>query len=270
MRRNLLAIALVTSAATVPAVAQTTDQTATADETVTNGATTNRIDPGRVVPLGAWNRTVRDELTGWSVRALRGSDVYGPGGEEIGAVEDIIVGPDGKLTSLVAEVGGLWDIGDTHVNVPWEQVEIEIDDDNGFFDTDIEVTIPVGEDNVDDFGLFNDGDPIALGSGATGGVDGVDFGNRAWRTSELIGDYARLVGPDGPVAYGYVTDLMIENDEVAATIVNAGYPGMGGYYAYPNYAARGYGWEPGSPYYDLPYDPAQIEALEPMERRVYN
>ncbi|QBK29538.1 PRC-barrel domain-containing protein [Roseitalea porphyridii] len=269
MPRNLIAIALMASTAAVPAAAQTTDDNGTG-ETMTEGSTINQIDPGRVVPLGAWSQTVRDELSGWSVRALRGSDVYGPSGEEIGAVEDIIVGPEGNLTSLVAEVGGFWDIGDTHVNVPWDQVEIRIDDDDGFFDTDIEVTIPVSEDNVDDFGLFTDGDPIALGSGATGGVDDVDFGDRAWRTSELIGDYARLVGADGPVTYGYVTDLMIENDQVAATIVNAGYPGMGGYYAYPNYAARGYGWQPGSPYYDLPYDPEQIEALEPMERRVYN
>lgn len=269
MRRNLIAIALMTSTATLPAAAQTTQDNG-ADETMTEGTTTNQIDPGRVVPLGTWNQTVREDLTGWSVRSLRGSDVYGPDGEEIGVVEDIIVGRDGQLRSLIAEVGGFWDIGDTHVNVPWDEVAIDIDDDDGFFDSNIEITVPVNEDNVNDFGLFTDADPIALGSDLTTGVEDVDFGDRAWRTSELIGDYARLVGPEGPVAYGYVTDLMIENDEVAATIVNAGYPGMGGYYAYPNYAARGYGWEPGSPYYDLPYDPEEVESLEPMERPAYN
>ncbi|WP_306119178.1 MULTISPECIES: PRC-barrel domain-containing protein [unclassified Roseitalea] len=233
-------------------------------------AAQNAIDPGEVVPLGTWNTVLGENINGVSVRRLNGSDVNGEDGEEIGTVEDIIVGPDGQVISIIAEVGGFWDIGDQHINVPWEEVTVNADADDNWFDTQFDVRIPVNEDNVTDFDLFgDDSDPITAGSDLTRIVDDADFEGRAWRTSELIGDFARLAGGDGePLYHGYVYDMIIRDGEVVGTIINARYPG--GYYAYPSYAGRGYGWAPGSPYYDLPYTEQDVAELQPLDAGVYD
>lgn len=45
---------------------------------------------------------------------------------------------------MVAEVGGFWDIGDTHVAVPWAQVDVQSYD---------RIVVPVTEETVDDYQL---------------------------------------------------------------------------------------------------------------------
>lgn len=139
-------------------------------------------------------------------------EVYGAGGEEIGEVEDIIIGQDGRILAIVAEVGGLWDIGDTHVSVPFDQVEINQARDG--------VVVPVTEETVDDYGLFEGGwlDDETVAAASTvesqvaGDLDDVELGPRAWRVSELIGDYARLREGDGYRNYGYVNDVILRGD----------------------------------------------------------
>ena len=221
-------------------------------------AAAQQVDTGDVISLTEWNYG-DVAASGWSASALMDEDVYGQDGEEIGEVEDLIFGPDGRLISLVAEVGGFWDMGDTHVGVPWEQVE--------YAGTDGGVVVPVTEENVDDFDVFEySGLPgSALEGEMVAGLDDAEIGGRAWRASELIGDYARLSGDEGPMNYGYVTDVIVQDGEVAATIVSArGVYGRGAY-AYPPYAGYGYGWEPGSPFYDMPYGEADIEGYAPLE-----
>src|SRR5512145_81447 len=76
-----------------------------------------------VVPLADWGY---DELytSGQSVDEMLDADVVGPTGEEIGDVENILFRADGKVLSVIAEIGGFIDIGDTHVSVPWEEVKV--------------------------------------------------------------------------------------------------------------------------------------------------
>ena len=105
-----------------------------------------RLESAETVNLDMWGY---DQLyaEGWRAEEFLDSDVYGPDGEEIGEVEDIVVGPDGSILSVVAEVGGFWDIGDTHVSVPWDQVELLADAEG--------IQIPVTEENVEDYGLYD-------------------------------------------------------------------------------------------------------------------
>lgn len=183
-------------------------------------------------------------------------DVFGPTGEEIGDVEDIIAGQDGKLLAVIAEVGGFWDIGDTHVSIPWSEIEL----------VGGGVSVPVTEENVDQYGLF-DRDYLTADAAANrivGEVDAADTGPRSFRLSELIGDYARLRGEgDQPVNYGYVQDVMIRDGEIAAVIVapDVGY-GVGGFYGYP---WHGHGYIPGGRYYDMPYAERDIADMEAFE-----
>ena len=74
---------------------------------------------GNVDILATWNY---DPLyaEGWSVdNMFDETDVIGDNGEEIGDVENIIFSNDGQILGIIAQVGGFWDIGDTHVFVPW-------------------------------------------------------------------------------------------------------------------------------------------------------
>ncbi|MEF2553452.1 PRC-barrel domain-containing protein [Aurantimonas sp. A2-1-M11] len=224
------------------------------------GAADNTLT-AEIISLSEWNY---DDLYASGVSAedfIDEMEVYGLTGDEIGDVEDVIIGSDGKILSVIAEVGGFWDMGDTHVSVPWEQVELRPGADG--------IIVPVTEETVEDYGLFEN-DLVTAATATTSitaEVDDAEFGPRAWRVSELIGDYARLRQDDGYRNYGYVNDVILRDGQVAAVVVNAdvGY-GTRGAYAYPYYGyGAGYGWGPGNQYYDLPYAENDIGEMEAFD-----
>ena len=120
-------------------------------------------------------------------RDLVGAEVFGVGdGEEIGNVRDALVsGKDPRIVALIAEVGGFWDMGDTHVAVPWEDVELTPDG----------VQVPVNEENAEEYDLFEGQFSV---TGQEPGQAGEPAGDaskqepRIWKLSALINDYARL------------------------------------------------------------------------------
>ncbi|MGQ9368421.1 PRC-barrel domain-containing protein [Azospirillum sp. ST 5-10] len=197
---------------------------------------------------------------GWSAdEFIDDVDVHGPAGEEIGDIENIVVGPDGRIRSVIAEVGGFWDIGDTHVNVPWDQVTWDKARER--------VTIPVTEESVDDYAVDVEETGWLSASEAGQRVQAVDddleVGPRAWLVSELIGDYARL--REG-VDYGYVDDVIFGQDGgVQAVVVrpDSGY-GTSGYFGYPYYG-YGYGFDPGQNYYEMPYTEGDVAGVDPLD-----
>lgn len=207
------------------------------------------VDAGTVVPEGWPDQNLYVE-NAWSVDRLFGRDVMGPGGERIGDVEDVVMNDDGKVVALIAEVGGFWDIGDTHVSVPWDMVEIGQDG---------SVTIPVTQDTITDYDLF---DSSGLPEGAeisaevVEGVDDAELGVGLWRASELMSDYLRVVGDDATwVNFGYVSDLIVLDGAIDATIVSTTARYGPATYAYPYRGGTvdGYGmWRPAASTYDLP------------------
>lgn len=212
-----------------------------------------------IVPLDGW--TTDDLYTaGISVEELIGADVVGPeGDDDIGDVENVLFGPEGEVLSVVAEIGGFLELGDTHVNIPWDQVEV--------LDGGDEVRVPVTEEAVADYTLFSeaivglsDVEDVQQVSGDNAGE--VLTGPQVWRATDLVGDYARLRDGEGWVNYGYVEDAIIRDGRVAAVVANAdvswGAPGL---YAYPYNA----GWEPAGAFYDLPYERTETEILEPLD-----
>ena len=253
----------------------------TAANTGATAGSDGAIQVGEVIPLDDWDMDTVYR-SGWSAEALFDREVYGENGEEIGDVEDLIVGPDGRLLSVVAEVGGFWDIGDTHVSVPWDRVVIREDG---------TVQIPVTEDTVDDFSVLNVPTMGQIANDVVTELDDVELGPRAWRASEVIGDIARIRGDatsqaaeqttgqqaagqtaqSGYMGFGYVDDLIFQDGQIVAAVVDrdAGY-GTRGRYAYPFYGYR-YGWHPGNRYYNMPYDRAEATAIEPYaEDRLMN
>ncbi len=52
-----------------------------------------------------------------------GAKVVTPGGDHLGKVEDLIVGPDGKVQGAVLSVGGFLGIGDKKVAIAWDALK---------------------------------------------------------------------------------------------------------------------------------------------------
>lgn len=187
-----------------------------------------------MIDLGTWDYEPLQQ--GWSAEDMIGSaDIYDQDNEVIGELEDLIIGPDGKIKRAIIEAGGFLDIGDTHFSYPWDQVR-KIDE--GSFQ------VMLDEDNIDDYSVFGD-------------VDDQPAAGRNWRASELINDYAYV----GDVRYGWVDDIIIGPDDTVQAVVI--YPdvtyGRAGPYALPYY---GTGFDPGVDRYVVPYTPEEIAELD--------
>lgn len=205
-------------------------------------------DKTEIIALPAWRSNYNELYAGMSVEELLGADVHGTTGEDIGEVENLVIGKDGEVLSVIAEVGGFLELGDKHISIPWDRVTVGVDGDD--------LSIPLTQDTLEEFSLFADPRVTAQEARTTiQEVEGDDAGvvttgPRAWRATELIGDHARLRDKDGFVNYGYVHDLIIRDGKVAAVVVSPDVTWGPGLYAYPYY---GYwsGWHPAFPYYDL-------------------
>lgn len=196
-----------------------------------------------------------DELyaTGVSVEELLdGMDVNGAEEQDIGEVEDVLIGRDGRVLSVIAEVGGFWDMGDTHISIPWRQVDLANYADG--------ITVPITEDNADDYSLF-DREVVsraAVEDEVVSEVDSAETAGGVWRASELVGDYARVRDGDAWSDYGYVSDMIVRDGRVAAVIVTPDVTwDTAGYRAYP-WTAETTGWRPADRYYDLPYSRDEV------------
>ncbi len=199
----------------------------------------------KAVDIHAWRL---DPASGWSVKRLIGKKVKGPKGENVGEVDNIVFGPDGKVRELIVSTGGFLGFGDKNLAVKWSEVTAGPGYDY--------VSTPITAESVKKYGLF-DGFPKSSGPLAA----------RDWRSSELIGDYVYL---KGNVHYAYVRDLIVsEGGELQAVIVSpdVGFAhGAGGYYAYP-FFGYAHGWNPGNAHYNLPYGTADIAQLLPYAYR---
>ena len=72
------------------------------------------------------------------VKNLIGKDVYGANGKEIGEINNLLIGPDGRVHAAIVEFGGFLGIGEHKVAVPWDQLNVTKD----------RVTVNMTEDQV--------------------------------------------------------------------------------------------------------------------------
>lgn len=202
-----------------------------------------------VIPLSEWRY---DELyRGWSADALLGIPVRGPQGDEIGEVENLLIDRQGTIVAVIAEVGGIGDVGDIHVAVPWDDVERRAR----------AIEVPVTPDSLPEYGLFEEDFFSILDVGEVDPVtEDLRTGPGIWKATELLDDYA-IIEPGEP--YGYVSDLVFDDaGNLKSVIVNASNADIGylGNYAYPWYGHE-QGWKPGARAYSLPYTREEIAGL---------
>lgn len=207
-----------------------------------------------VVVLSDWAYEPLYE-SGWSVeQMIDEAAVVGPSGEEIGQVENLVFSDDGKIMAMIAEVGGVLDMGDTHVSIPWNEVELSKDMQR--------IEIPINEESADDYAIF--GDRSALLKEEADRIVTVDeetqTGTKIFKATDLIGDYAYL---SEDVQYGYVNDLLVQDGKVSAVVIDASRYALPGYYAFPYDPTDG--WRPSGLRYQLPYSEGEIATISTFD-----
>ncbi len=111
------AIALLTAGAvaqTPPANKTTPSQTQTTPAPAPNAQT----PPATPSTTAATTQSTNQ----WRGSQLIGLDVYNSADENIGDINDVILGKDGRIELVVVGVGGWLGMGEHSVALPWEQV----------------------------------------------------------------------------------------------------------------------------------------------------
>lgn len=191
---------------------------------------------------------------GFSAETVMGMDVVGKKGEKIGSVENLLINQNGKIVAVIAQVGGVWDIGDTHVAVPWAEVTVK----------NSNLHAPITEKNASEYSLFKQEYFTKQEVGEIRTVqDDLNTGPKIWKATDLMDDYVLLESGEG---YGYIDNLTFnKNGELQSVVVNASNPDYDyGYYAYPWYGygyGYNYGWNSALGQYVLPYGNRDLVGL---------
>jgi YD repeat-containing protein len=243
---------------TVPALAQQNSQFQSNATEMSQQNDTRRVISSRSPTIRGWNYD-RVYQNGWSAdRMIDDADVIGAGGEDLGEVTNIIIGEGGRIRGIIATVGGFWGIGDTRVFVPWNQFR--------YVPADNRVYIPLTEDNVD---YYEAAAAELLMRGNNNQIQAVEddyiTGASLWKATDLIDDYVYFNNRN---RYGYVTDLIFRSDGTLYAYVanpSAGYGYGRGPRAFPYYTGTDYSWNPGTAYFNAPFDETDAANLEPFE-----
>ncbi len=122
---------------------------------------------GSTVSAGAWAETVR------KASDIIGAAVLTPGGDEVGTVEDLIVGSGDDVSAAVLSVGGFLGIGDKLVMVPYDEIR---------FSTNNTVIYPATRDGLEALPSF-EGSALDLAAADSAAKDAME------KTGELRGEY---------------------------------------------------------------------------------
>jgi len=100
----------------------------TTGQAPTSGSTTAQAPApgGSTVGVGGDTKIMADvPPNSMPVTNFYKQNVYDPGNNKIGEVDDVLVGADGKINALVIGVGGFLGIGEKHVIVPFSAVKAD-------------------------------------------------------------------------------------------------------------------------------------------------
>ena len=200
-----------------------------------------------------WNYSQLYEHGGIRAENLLGAAVVGSGGVRIGAVENAVLDQQGRMVGIIARVGGIWDVGDRLVAVPFEQLRF----------TERGVRVPITQENVDEFDLY--GDDSFVGEEDLQPDSPGEPGH--WKVTDLLHDYAIFPGGKG---YGYVDDVLFtRKGEIQAVVIQTGSAYPSGQFAYPFDPVSG-DWMPSFAAFTVPFDRQQAAGLKPFSYSRYD
>ena len=263
--RNVLSLTkLLVITSLMPVHVYAADSEAQSSERADESALSGPQHDQGVRSLDEWNYSAIYEQEGFRGKQLLEEKVFSPQNNEIGTMANIVLDQKNQIVTVIAEIGGMWNSGDRHVAIPWDEVE--------FFEDGIKV--PVREENVEEYDLFTNvtiNDSYIYKQEMQQVItveEDVATGPRTWKISDIIDDYASMKNDGG---YGYITDTLFSRSGVMqAIIVKPANDEFGqGPRAYPFY---GYpeGWRPGDSHYILPYSREDVVKLPAFEYEKYN
>ena len=111
--KTTLALALMGALISVPALAQTAGSSDTTRSNTTAATAPNTAaSPLYEMKAGQWRAT-----------KLNGINVYDPGNNKIGDINELIIGRDGRVAAVVVGTGGFLGIGEHNSAIPFDQVQ---------------------------------------------------------------------------------------------------------------------------------------------------
>lgn len=96
---------------------------------------------------------VNAEDSDLTAERLSGASVYGPNGEAVGEVSEIVIGSDEEaVESVVVDAGGFLGIGEKPVELPLEDIDILRSDDG----EELRIGIPMTKDELETMPEYTD------------------------------------------------------------------------------------------------------------------
>lgn len=134
---------------------------------------------------------------GISVDSLLGGNVTDDSGNQVGEIEDLVLGADdNNVTGLIVAAGGFLGVGENHLLFPFEKASIEGSD---------RIRANISSSTAKELSLFKD-------------IEGQPLEGGRSRVSEVIGSLAYSDGEP----YGRVDDLVIDRSgNILAVVVQA-------------------------------------------------
>lgn len=80
---------------------------------------------------------------------LTGEPVQNSAGEDLADIDDFVIGPDGQISHVIVSFGGFLGLGDKEVMLPWEQMQISMDEDG-----DEVVTLAMTKEEIESLPQF--------------------------------------------------------------------------------------------------------------------
>jgi sporulation protein YlmC with PRC-barrel domain len=180
-----------------------------------------------------------DLTDAYSARHLLDLAVRDADGKSLGEVHDLVVAADGRVENVIVESQGFLEMGDTHVQVPWDQLKVAT---NGGY-----ATVPVRESNLSNFSFFNRDEGRSLGADR-------------WTARALLGDILEI---RQAMTYRTVDDLVIDRSgQVRSVVVKPARP-IGPYGSqFENY---GEAFDPAHQNYSIAAGHGEIANLGPFD-----
>jgi hypothetical protein len=69
--------------------------------------------------------TLQKDHDAWRSAKIVGASVYNDSGDNVGSIDDLLIGDDGKIREVVIAVGGFLGLGTKLVTVPFDQLRFE-------------------------------------------------------------------------------------------------------------------------------------------------
>ena len=126
--KHLALLLLDTALVSTPALAQQTSQNMNAqpNATGTPSTTTTAAPSGSNTGMTNANYLTQNDPNLWRASELSGVEIYNDRNEEIGEIDEVLIGRDGSVKAVVIGVGGFLGIGERNVAVPFQRLQWQV------------------------------------------------------------------------------------------------------------------------------------------------